>query len=407
MRVPTALLCVHFLSGCVQEQRVPEHILPPEWEPHQAVWFTYSGAASDTVLDKVVLAMDPGTLTVCATDNDSLAATIMARWDSMGIGRERYRMEVMGDSLFVPAVRDPGPIFLRTGKGGLAVLDAGWNYYGDLDSTSGMPTYLRAFQDSFPTMMARRMGLPVVNSTLVIEGGSCEINGRGDLLQVEAVTLQRNPGWSKDSMERELERVLGARRVIWLKQGPADDMWYLEPRIAGNLFNQGTGGHVDEFCRFVNDSTVLLAWPGDEELADSAMAVTRRRMAVNLRILHAAGLHVRKVPVPVTEFHAHVLDSTRRYDASVVLRQYPDLRHGDTIQYIPAASYLNYLVTNGRVFAPAYWRVGMPGEMKEKDREMRALLQQYFPDRRIVPVDPRAINRHGGGVHCWSQQQPR
>ena len=134
-------------------------------------------------------------------------------------------------------------------------------------------------------------------------------------------------------------------------------------------------------------------------------------MEVNLRILErfrdreGRALKVVKVPTPDTEFYKHRIDSLRDYDQRVLSR-YSDLQHGDTIRYIPAASYLNFLITNGRVFAPAYWREGLPASMKEKDERVRAILQAHFSDRTIVQVDPRAINWRGGGVHCWTQQQP-
>ena len=310
-----------------------------------------------------------------------------------------------------PVVRDGGPIFLKRAEGGLAILDPDWNYYGDFDNKVGMPENVLAIHDSFPATMARHTGLPVLHSPMVIEGGAVEVNGAGTLLQVESVTMQRNPGWSKDSLEKELKRVFGVRNIIWLKEGPADDMWYLRPRIHGRVFNQGTGGHVDEFCRFVNENTVLLAWPEDEELNDSVHVITRHRMEENLRILQnsrtATGraIEVVKVPVPETEFYAHRLDSSRSYD-KMVLELYTDLLAGDTIQYIPAASYLNYLVTNGRVFVPAYWREGMSEAMREKDLRFQEIMRTWHPDRTIVPIDPRAINWRGGGMHCWTQQQP-
>lgn len=90
----------------------------------------------------------------------------------------------------------------------------------------------------------------------------------------------------------------------------------------------------------------------------------------------------------------------------MLMMRYVDLHEGDSIRYIPAASYLNFLVTNRRVFAPAYWREGLPEGMRAKDERMRAILAACFPDRTIVQVDPRAINWRGGGVHCWTQQQP-
>ncbi|MEZ4757800.1 MAG: agmatine deiminase family protein [Flavobacteriales bacterium] len=402
--VLAAWLC---LGSCTAPQpQAPDHVLPPEWEAHEAVWFSYGYLATDTVLDKLLLDLDPATLAVCVVDGDSLAAVLKARLDSLGIAPHRYRIEPVVDSLEAPVVRDVGPLFLRRADGGLAVLDAAWNYYGDTANLINASAAQRALADSLPSLFARRLGLPVVQSPLVIEGGACEINGRSDLLQVEAVTLHRNAGWSRDSIEHELKRVLGAQRVIWLQHGPADDLWAFEPRVHGDVFNQGTGGHVDEFCRFVNDSTVLLCWPDAEE-QDSVAALTRRRMVINERILKKAGLHVVRVPTPVAEHHPHRVDSTRRYDRLVLLARYPDLHHGDTIRYIHAASYLNFLLTNGRVYVPAYWHEGLPAAMRAKDERMQAILRTHFPDRRVVPIDPRPINQYGGGVHCWTQQQPR
>ena len=95
------------------------------------------------------------------------------------------------------------------------------------------------------------------------------------------------------------------------------------------------------------------------------------------------------------------------YSPNGGLMHYSDLHEGDSIRYIPAASYLNFLITNGRVFAPAFWHEGKPASMKAKDERVRKLISELFPDRMIVQVDPRAINWRGGGIHCWTQQQPR
>lgn len=394
-----------FAACATPQEEAPEYILPPEWEPHEAVWFTYTGIAIDTVLDHMLMQLDTSTLAVCVIDGDSIAGRIKARWDSLGLPPTRYRIELAVDSLLSPVVRDAGPIFLRTRTGGLAVLEQAWNTYGDLDHEVRMTSAQRALEDSFPAMLARRLSLPVVHSSLVIEGGGCEINGRGDLLQVEAVTIQRNPGWSRDSIEAELRRVLGAQRIIWLKEGMPDDAWHLEPRVHGDVCTWATGGHVDEFCRFVNDSTVLLARPEDHELADPVHAIARQRMDVNERVLRAAGLHVFRAPVPVLEYRDLVLDSLKDHHARLLAR-YPEVHHNDSVRQLPAASYLNFLITNGRVFVPAYWHEGLSEEMRIKDERMRKLLRPLFPGRRIVPIDPRAINRYGGGMHCWTQQQP-
>lgn len=36
-----------------------------------------------------------------------------------------------------------------------------------------------------------------------------------------------------------------------------------------------------------------------------------------------------------------------------------------------------------------------------------AFAQQVFPERKIIQINPLAINRGGGGIHCTTQQQPK
>jgi len=73
---------------------------------------------------------------------------------------------------------------------------------------------------------------------------------------------------------------------------------------------------------------------------------------------------------------------------------------------VPALSYANFVVSNGVVLVPAYWRKGLPEGEREKDEQARATLQRLFPKRRVVQIHPLAINWDGGGMHCITQQQP-
>ena len=54
-----------------------------------------------------------------------------------------------------------------------------------------------------------------------------------------------------------------------------------------------------------------------------------------------------------------------------------------------------------------YWKEGMNGSEKKKDEEVKKILQQEFPERKIIQINPLAINRGGGGIHCATQQQPK
>lgn len=77
---------------------------------------------------------------------------------------------------------------------------------------------------------------------------------------------------------------------------------------------------------------------------------------------------------------------------------------GDTLLRVPAASYMNYLVTNGIVLLPSYIHMG---SSKKKEQEVKEIFQQQFPGREISFIDAMPINWSGGGIHCSTQQQPK
>jgi agmatine deiminase len=61
-------------------------------------------------------------------------------------------------------------------------------------------------------------------------------------------------------------------------------------------------------------------------------------------------------------------------------------------------SYINFYMANGGII--------MPTADQRCDASARSLLQDIFPDRRIVPVPGRTLFYGGGGVHCITQQVP-
>ena len=63
------------------------------------------------------------------------------------------------------------------------------------------------------------------------------------------------------------------------------------------------------------------------------------------------------------------------------------------------ATYANFLVINGAVLVPTY-------QQPEKDQEAIRLIQEAFPDRRMIPIDSRTIIRQHGSIHCCTMQFP-
>ena len=171
------------------------------------------------------------------------------------------------------AIQDPGPYFLRSADGRLALADYGFDHPDPRT-------------EAIDREIAVRLGLNTLKSVLVSEGGARQVNGKGTLLLVEAVELARNPMRTRDEIEREHKRIHGVTNVIWLKQGPADEAW---GRLPDGRWGIGTGGHVDVFARFANANTILLAQVSEKQRkASPILRETHARMEENFRILLAA-----------------------------------------------------------------------------------------------------------------------
>lgn len=408
MHLRLFVFVVAVLCGGCRSGDAPPVSMPAEWEAHDAVWVSFLGGPMDALAIDLVRAIAPHApvrAVVPAVDfagnpSSRLAYEVRARLSQAGVDLSRVT--------FVRAARpvqarDSGPIFVRGADGALRVVDFGWNDYGR-GGGAGYP---------FDSLMAADLGLPRLRSPLVMEGGALETNGRGTLLQVEAVTLQRNPGWTKAEVEAELGRVLGAKKVIWLPAGPAEDPHGLGLITDGHL-GQGVGGHIDEFARFVGPRTILLAFPDSAEAAhDPVKRLTLARMQAGYDILSRATdqdgqpFEIVKVPVPDVPYEPVPVDTAWSHPAfRDLLAAHPQLRHGDTLRWVPAASYLNFFVTNDLVLVPAYAQPGRPASAAAKDARVQQILAAHFPGRTLVPLDVLPFNNNGGGIHCWTQQQP-
>jgi agmatine deiminase len=266
--------------------------------------------------------------------------------------------------------------------------------------------------------MAKLEHAALIKSKAKHEGGAIEVNGKGTLILCEATVFQRNPELTKEELEKEFKQALGVSNIIWTKQGLADDPNHFFRRITGNYIGGGTGGHTDEFIRFANPTTILLAWVSEEEKELNPInKMNYERMEANYEILKQSkdqdGKPFTVIKVPLPDLIVK----------KVVARKYPDSEYmhtmdvrpgdfkpseapklGDTLLRVPASSYLNYLVTNEIVLLPSYVQAG---SSKEKEEAVWAIFAEQFPDREIKFIDAMPINWHGGGIHCSTQQQPR
>lgn len=405
--------------------------MPAEWEQHGAIWL---GWEKDTIrgyyppIVKAINTLTPNVTVKMAFNSDSLMQVAKRYLVAQKVDTTNIRFYVMpGDGYWI---RDHGAAFLINGKGELGVADFAWNSYGrpgflkekyngNMDSVK---KYMDKYKDarkktgSVDSLMAVTEGAKILKTDVVHEGGAIEVNGKGMLILCESTVFERNPDLTKEYIESEFNRVLGVAKIIWMKKELADDPLHFFRKITANYYGGGTGGHTDEFVRFANATTILLAWVDESEKDLSPVnQMNFERMSENLKILEQATdqdgkpFTIVKVPLPDFMFkkvavRKKIEDTEATLDIEFdgfISSEAPKL--GDSVLRVPAASYMNYLVTNGLVILPTYTAMG---SSKEKEARVEKIFKDHFPNRKIVYINMMPQNWEGGGLHCSTQQQP-
>jgi agmatine deiminase len=308
-------------------------------------------------------------------------------------------------------MRDFGPYFLTNGKQ-KAIADFGFDLWSYEALTA--PTSIQ--HEKIDRTIAKRQLLPARTTGLIGEGGNREANGDGILMLVEAVERQRNPKLSLEQIEAKLKIALGAKKVIWLKQGLVEDGMTNEGPISGDFYlPMTTGGHIDNVARFVSPRTILLAEVTKEEATKSEInRENRRRLEENYRILSNAtdlqGNLFKIYRMPAADLHYEMMrpgDAVYDMIASMKFSNGHKFPVGKPVKVAHAASYMNFLITNGLVITSRLFREGAPIALKSKDEETVVILKTMFPDRKIVSIDSRPINLGGGGIHCITANEPK
>lgn len=350
-------------------------LMPAEWAPHRQTWMLWpqrpdnwrlGGKPAQAAFTRVALAIaefEPVTVGVNADQYENASNRLM---------HPNIRVvELSNDDAWV---RDTGPTFVVSAQGEVAGIDWQFNAWGGLHGGLYYPWQ----QDD---LVARKiLQLERVSrfrtEGFVLEGGAIHVDGEGTLITTEECLLNpnRNPHLDRAAIEHELQRHLGVSSIIWLPEG---------------LSNDETDGHVDNFCCFVRPAEVLLAWTDDDQ--DPNFNRCRAAMRVLEGSLDARGRRftIHKMPLPSPIYAT--AEECEGVDAVAGSQpRDPGIRL--------AGSYINFLIVNGGVIAPAF---DVP-----EDLVAEVLLRQLFPERRVVMVPGREILLGGGNIHCITQQQP-
>jgi agmatine deiminase len=464
---------VHASSGHTPPSSSPDEgwIFPGEYESHQAMWMlwpTYenkAGLPSTEVISDLIAAMSGHVHVNLAVQDRADEAAAREYLMTRGVPLDHLHF------FRIPHLdiwaRDMGPQFTRSRAGQLRVNDWNFNFWGYEEPDSFNST----FDEPFDRRVARLIEVPLLDAArgptgvrFVHEGGSVSHNGHGTMIAVESVVMQRNlgpdrfcggeapvtdfrqpntyapnPDWPacRVLVEREFRRMLGVRKIIWIPTGVIEDTGAFRGALgahlrvpefqgmpiphAGVYTMFGVNGHTDEFLRFVDSDTVVLARaapsPGVprtavERLAEWLDRENQSRLERAFAILSSetteSGRPIRvvRIPTPVLTFDVTGPgDGTYEYFAA-----YDRWEDGSVTPPVMlglwASSYVNYVPTNDLVIVSKFWKPGRSLQIKARDDEAVAVIGRLFPGREVVQAYSENVNRGGGGFNCITQQQP-
>ena len=414
------------LLSCKDKKDPSSFYMPAEFEEQEAVWFGWTDDLSyDTVIANVISGLMPTVQIKIAVDTITLVASAKKVLASQSVDTTKISFYIMPGERYW--IRDHGVAFLVNDKGDLGAADFEWSLYGIEgwyqqkydNNPDSIEKYMKKFFNKntgrVDSLMAIAEKAQILKSNVVIEGGAIEVNGKGTLILCEAVALQRNPGKSKSEIEEGFKKVLGVSNIIWMKEGLIDDA-HIQQIHFKKYVTMGTGGHTDEFVRFADANTILLAWVEESEINDHPFnKINFERMSENLRILEQATdqdgkpFKVVKIPLPDPIERKIIvkekLDSTDWINVTpryFIQKDAPKV--GDTLINVAASSYLNYLVSNGVIILPTYTK---QGSSTEKEKQVGDIMKTVFSNRKQIWVECMPQNWEGGGIHCSTQQQPK
>lgn len=329
--------------------------MPAETAPQEKVWMAfpapgYSLGDTDAARDEARRTWAAVAHSICEFE----PVTMLVDPDELPSARKYLSrdVEIVAAPLNDAWARDIGPTFVLDEDGTLGAVD--WVFNG-----WGAASWARWDKDQhIGALIAELSGAQRIDSPMVNEGGGIAVDGDGTVLLTESVQLGegRNATWSREHVEDELRRTIGAERAIWLPYGLTRD-------------NQkfGTRGHVDIVAAIPSPGVVLVHDQQNPDHPDHAVSARIRE------VIAAAepGWQIIDVPAPTV-----LTDDEGPVDYS----------------------YINHLVINNAVIACSF--------DDPNDARAAAILSEVYPGREIRTVDARPLFERGGGIHCITQHQP-
>jgi len=336
------------------------YYFPAEFAPHTATWLSWPHKEASwpgkinlvyPSYCRFIKEVSKGEMVNINVNDEAMKAFAVQQLQEAGadLSRINFYQHPTNDAW----CRDHGPAFLINPQADQkkVIVDWGYNAWGDK-----YPPY--DLDDNIPTLIANEYNIPVFYPGIVMEGGSVEFNGKGTLLTSTACLLNpnRNPQLNQEQIEQYLRHYYGVEQILWVSEGIVGD---------------DTDGHIDDTVRFVNEDTVLTVIEENKSDENYELLQTNLEELQQMRLQNGKQLNIVELPMP---------------DPVI----YEDQR-------LPA-SYANFYIANGVVAVPTF--------RSKKDEKALQIIQDCFPDRKVVGIDSTDIIWGLGSFHCLSQQEP-
>ncbi|WP_373518325.1 agmatine/peptidylarginine deiminase, partial [Pricia sp.] len=263
---------------------------PAEWEPQEGILLCFPHNGNDwpgkygavqwafvefikkiACVETVFLVVKDSTLQDKVTD--------MLQMASVSLKNIRFIVQKTNRSW----MRDSGPIIVKNGtdREALNLHFNGWAKYKNwkLDKL-------------VPAKVSKHLDVPLTPVTykgkkVVLEGGALEVNGKGTLITSEECLLHptvqvRNAGFTKEDYEAIFKEFFGITNTIWLGNGIVGD---------------DTHGHIDDFCRFVNEDTAVTVVESDTKDKNYAPLQENSKRLQTAKLQNGTSLKVVELPM--------------------------------------------------------------------------------------------------------------
>lgn len=349
------------------------YTMPAEWERHKATWlawphdkFAWPNELKEVeiIYCQMVSALSSGEEVHILINNHLEETRVRRILEKKEIEKQNVFYHVIPTT--VPWIRDYGPVFMKkyqppsipppTSGGGLRWGDL---FYTDWTFNSWGHKYdWQSADNQVPRLMHRWLNIPRLETGMVLEGGSIDVNGQGLCLTTEQCLLNpnRNPKLSREDLEAKLKFYLGITKAIWL---------------GGGITGDDTDGHIDNVTRFVNEKTIVAAVDENESSPNFRVLNENWNQLQELSKNELKGIQLIKLPMPKNPMFQK--------------------------KSIPG-SYANFYIANECVLVPIF----------EDEQDQRALniLKELFPQKCVIGIDSRALLLGLGAIHCVTQQEP-